>query len=72
VSALAKMIKNKMMLELERVNRTKATKSSNNKMNDKDIGWTSRREPTDESSTRLHYLYEYSQQSYGQGLAPSS
>ena len=66
------MIKNKTMLELECENGIEATKSSNDKTNDKDVGWTSRREPMDESSTRLRYLYEYSQRSYGQGLAPSS
>ena len=34
----------------------------------KDVGWTSKREPTDESSTKSRFPYGQSQQSYGQGL----
>ncbi len=33
----------------------------------KDIGWTSKGEPTDKSSTKLRFLYEQSQRSYWQG-----
>jgi len=46
-------------------------KDNNDKTSDRNARWASRRELVDESSTRLHYPYEYSQQSYGQGLAPS-
>jgi len=66
-----KMIQNKNG-EAATKNVTKATKTMMIKQAIKDVRWTSRRELTDKSSTRLCYPYGYSQLSYWQGQAPSS
>jgi len=53
-------------------NVTRAAKTITIKQAIKNARWASRRELADESSTKLCSLWEYSQQSQGQGLAPSS
>jgi len=47
---------NKTTAKLERKTRDQHDNDGNDKMNDKDARWASKRELRDESSTRLHYL----------------